>query len=199
MRIGIFGGSFNPPHKMHLKIAEYLLDNDYLDKVIIVPTGSQYKYKNNLISDKHRYEMLKIMVKNDNRITVSDYELKDYVVYTCETLAHFKEEYPNDQIHFICGTDNLSYIDKWKNGLEILTNYKIIVIDRSTNKVDELLEQFKEYKENIVVAPLEMEEVSSTIVRELIQNKEYEKAGELIDKEVMDYIIKENLYESEQN
>lgn len=197
MKIGIFGGSFNPPHKMHLKIAEYLLDNNYLDKVIIVPTGNQYKYKNNLISDKHRYEMLKIMAKNDNRITVSDYELKDHVVYTCETLAHFKEEYPSDQIYFICGTDNLSYIDKWKNGLDILTNYKIIVIDRSTNRVDELLEQFKEYKDNICVAPLEMEEVSSTNVRELIQNKKYDEARELIDGEVMDYILKEKLYESE--
>ncbi len=196
MKIGIFGGSYNPPHKMHLKIAQYLLNNNYLDKIIIVPTGSQYKYKNNLVSDQHRYEMLKIMTKKDKRLVVSDYELKDHVVYTCETLAHFKEEYQGNQIYFICGADNLSYIDKWKNGLEILSNYKIIVIDRSTNRVDELLEQFKEYKDNICVAPLEMEEVSSTTVRELIQNKKYVEARELIDGEVMDYILKEKLYES---
>ena len=51
MRIGIFGGTFNPPHKMHLKIGIDLLYKNYLDKIIYVPTGSKYKYKNNLVSD----------------------------------------------------------------------------------------------------------------------------------------------------
>ena len=49
MKIGIFGGSFNPPHKMHLNIVEELLNEKVLDKVIIVPTGLHYSYKNNLV------------------------------------------------------------------------------------------------------------------------------------------------------
>lgn len=196
MKIGIFGGSYNPPHKMHLKIAEYLLDNGYLDKVIMVPTGSKYKYKHNLISDKDRYEMLNIMIHNDERLLVSDYELKDYVVYTCETLEYFKNKYDKDQIYFICGADNLSYIDKWKNGLDILNNYKIIVIERSTNKVDEILDNLNEYKENIIVAPMEMEDISSTEIRELIQKDNYKELENLIDKDVLDYIKENKLYEN---
>ena len=77
MRIGVFGGSFNPPHKMHLKIGIDLLNKNYLDKIIYVPTGSKYKYKNNLVSDLDRLNMLKLMVSNDERFLVSDYELKD--------------------------------------------------------------------------------------------------------------------------
>ena len=77
MKIGIFGGSFNPPHKMHLNIIEELLNTNILDKIIIVPTGLHYSYKNNLISNEHRYNMLKIMTKHNNKIEVSDFEFKD--------------------------------------------------------------------------------------------------------------------------
>ena len=108
MRIGILGGSFNPPHKMHFKMGLDLINKGYVDKIIYVPTGSKYKYKNNLIADEHRFKMLELMIKNDSRFEVSDYELKDYVVYTCDTLKYFKEMYPNDDIYFVCGADNLS-------------------------------------------------------------------------------------------
>ena len=57
MKIGIFGGSFNPPHKIHQKIANYLVKNNYLDKVIFVPTGSNYE-KPYLASEQDRYNML---------------------------------------------------------------------------------------------------------------------------------------------
>ena len=89
MKIGIFGGCFNPPHKMHKKIAIELIKKHYLDKVIFVPTGSKYKYKNNLLSDNVRFEMLKLMCEDNNALEVSNYELKDQVVYTYETLDYF--------------------------------------------------------------------------------------------------------------
>lgn len=196
MKIGLFGGSFNPPHKMHENIAKELVNKQIVDKVIFVPTGGQYKYKNNLADEQKRYAMLKLITDKDERFDVSDYELKDYVVYTCDTLAYFKKKYPNDEIYFICGTDNLSYIDKWKNGEEILKNYKILVIDRKGNDIDELLEQFKEYKNNIVVAPIEQVDVSSTKIRELILKGNYEELEKYLDKDVALYIKKNKLYEN---
>ena len=57
MKIGIFGGSFNPPHLFHKRIITYLLDNKYLDKVIIVPVGDNYK-KRDLATFVNRYDML---------------------------------------------------------------------------------------------------------------------------------------------
>ncbi len=193
MRIGVFGGSFNPPHKMHLNIGFQLVNKQYVDKVIYVPTGSKYKYKNNLLPDKNRLEMLEILTKNYEYLDVNDYELKDEVVYTCETLAYFKEVYKDDDIYFVCGADNLSYIDKWKNGEEILRGYKILVMKRKGEDIDELLEKFKEYKHNIVVADVEQQDISSTDIRERLKNKE--DVLDVLDKEVYEYIRKNKLYE----
>ena len=193
MRIGILGGSFNPPHKMHFKMGLDLINKDYVDKIIYVPTGSKYKYKNNLIADNHRFKMLELMIKNDFRFEVSDYELKDYVVYTCDTLKYFKEKYPNDEIYFVCGADNLSYVDEWKNGIFLLENYKFLVIKRCTDDIDEILKRFDKYKDNIIVSDVEPDSLSSTEIRNRIKNNE--DILELLDKEVYKYINKNNLYE----
>ena len=193
MKIGVFGGSFKPPHKIQLKIGLELVNKQYVDKVVYVPTGSKYKYKNNLLPDKNRLEMLNILTKNQENLGVYDYELKDKVVYTCETLAYFKELYPNDQIYFICGADNLSYIDKWKNGEEILNNYKIIVMKRKGEDIEKLLKKFEDYQENIVVADVEQQDISSTDIRERLKNKEY--VLDVLDKNVYEYIRKNKLYE----
>ncbi len=193
MRIGILGGSFNPPHKMHFKMGLDLIDKDYVDKIIYVPTGSKYKYKNNLIADEHRFKMLELMIKNDSRFEVSDYELKDYVVYTCDTLKYFKEMYPNDDIYFVCGADNLSYVDEWKNGIFLLENYKFLVIKRYTDDIDEILKRYDKYRDNIIISDVEPDSLSSTEIRNRIKNSE--DILELLDRDVYEYIICNSLYE----
>lgn len=193
MRIGILGGSFNPPHKMHFKMGLDLINKGYVDKIIYVPTGSKYKYKNNLIADEHRFKMLELMIKNDSRFEVSDYELKDYVVYTCDTLKYFKEMYPNDDIYFVCGADNLSYVDEWKNGIFLLENYKFLVIKRYTDDIDEILKRYDKYRDNIIISDVEPDSLSSTEIRNRIKNSE--DILELLDKDVYEYIINNNLYE----
>ena len=192
MKIGIFGGSFNPPHKMHKEIALTLIEKHYVEKVIFVPTGSKYKYKNNLLSDKVRFEMLKLMCRDNNNLEVSNYELKEHVVYTYETLNYFKNKYKDDEIYFICGTDNLSYIDKWKNGLDVLANNKLLVVKRSTDNINDLLVKFKDYKDNIIVTNILENEISSTKIREMIYNNK--RAETYLDKDVSDYITRNKLY-----
>ena len=192
MKLGIFGGSFNPPHNMHTYIANYMINQQYVDKVVFVPTGSKYAYKNNLIEEEHRLNMLEILSNKNENILVSDYELKSEVVYTIDTLRYFKELYPNDEIYFICGLDNFSYIDKWKNGEEILSNYKIIVINRDGNDLDELLVKYNDYKDNIIVSNMEMKDISSTYIRDNI--KEIDKVKEFIDEDVLRYIYERELY-----
>lgn len=193
MKIGIFGGSFNPPHKMHLRIALDLIKKFYLDKVIFVPTGSKYKYKSNLLPDKNRIEMLEIMIKDDERFLVSDFELKDKVVYTYETLKYFKDIYPNDEIYFICGLDNLSYIDKWMNSDELLCNNKFLVIKRSGDNEKDILDRLDDYKENIIITNVSPCDVSSTMIRNKILNNE--DVLDFINEDVFKYIKDNNLYE----
>ena len=191
MRIGIFGGSFNPPHNRHLEIVKHLL-NGYVDKIIFVPTGVNYEYKNNLLSNEHRYNMVKLITNKYDNIEVSDYEMKDFVVYTYQTLNYFKNMYYDDEIYFICGSDNLSYIDKWKNGIFLLNNYKFLVIDRNSNRINEFILHFKEFKDNIILIPMELNDLSSTYIRENVNNKAL--ILEHLDVDVADYIWKNNLY-----
>lgn len=193
MKIGIFGGSFNPPHIMHKKIAEQLIKEKYLDKVIFVPTGMKYEYKNNLISNEDRYHMLKLLIKDNPNLLVSDYEFTEEVTYTYQTLDYFKEKYKEDSIYFICGTDNLSYLDKWKRGDYILANYPLLIIKRNTDNLSFLLDKFKEYKNNIIVTSIEPVDLSSTEIRNLIK-EDNKLIKEYLSEEVLDYIKNNNLY-----
>ena len=135
MKIGIFGGSFNPPHIMHKKLVEELIKEGYIDKVIFVPTGMKYEYKNNLISNEDRFHMIQLLIKDNNSLEVSDYEFTEEVTYTYQTLDYYQNKYKEDKIYFICGTDNLSYIDKWKRGEYILENYPLLIIKRNTDEI----------------------------------------------------------------
>lgn len=184
MRIGVFGGSFNPPHLMHLNIAKDLLRLKYLDKVIFVPTGNKYS-KDDLIDIKYRIEMLKIMTISYDDMIVSDYENQDRVIYTYETLDYFKKKYLGSEIYFILGADNLKQISTWKNSEYILSNYKLLVINRGNDKI--------EVKDNVVVMDILNNDISSTFIRNNIDNNDIIK--KYLDKNVLEYIRKEKLYE----
>lgn len=192
MKIGIFGGSFNPPHKMHIKIALYLIENKYLDKVIFVPQGTNYEYKKNLESNEDRYNMLSIVTNKYSNLSVSEYELSNEISYTYKTLDYFKNKYSNDTIYFICGADNLDYIDTWKNGKYILNNYNILAINRGEYNTQKILNNYSKYNAKIIVCNLESINISSTNIREKINNNEDIK--DLIDINVLNYIKENNLY-----
>lgn len=191
MRIGIFGGSFNPPHKMHESIAQQLINKNIIDKVIFVPTSNFYP-KAGLISDEDRFNMLKLMTKDNNNYDLSDYEF-GRLTYTFQTLEYFQKTYPEDQIYFICGSDNLEQIDTWREWEKILGDYKLVVIPRK-HDMKALLNKYEKYSGNIIVANLENNYLSSTIVREYLKEKDYEKVKEYINENVLNYIIENDLY-----
>lgn len=191
MRIGIFGGSFNPPHKMHESIAEQLINKNILDKVIFVPTSNFYP-KAGLISDEARFDMLNLMIKNKKEYDVSKYEF-GRLTYTYQTLEYFQEENKDDEIYFICGSDNLEYIDTWREYEKILGNYKLIVIPRQ-HDMESLLNKYHEYKNNIIVTELDNNYLSSTLVRQYLKEEKYDEVKEYINEDVLNYIIQNNLY-----
>lgn len=193
MKIGIFGGSFNPPHKMHLNIVEELLNEKILDKVIIVPTGLHYSYKNNLASNEHRYNMLKLMTKHNDKIEISDFEFKAEEIHSFDTLEYYKNIYKNDTIYFVCGLDNISYVDKWYKGEYLLNNYKFLVITRDTNNLDEILLKYEKYKDNIIITNIKSNNISSSYIRDELKEKNY-NLNDYLDQKVIDYIKENNLY-----
>lgn len=193
MKIGIFGGSFNPPHNMHKNIAKELIEKGYLDKVIFVPTGMKYEYKNNLLNDKIRVKMLSLMIKDEKNMKISKYELKNKTVYTYETLNYFKKKYKNDEIYFICGTDNLTYMDTWAKGIDILENYKILVIKRDTDDINGIIKKLKKYQKNIIITDIIPNNISSTKIRNMIKD-ENKNINDYLDLNVLNYIKRKKIY-----
>lgn len=186
MKIGIFGGSFNPPHNMHKNIALNLIKNKYLDNVIYVPTGNKYK-KEGLINQSDRYNMIKLMIEGYDNLDVSNYEFNK-LTYTFETLDYFKNSYKNDDIYFICGSDNLKEITTWKNYDYILKNYKIIVIRRNNDDLNKITKDLFIYSKNIIYITNIENSVSSTLIRENLNKNNNAYLLQNMDAKVIEYI-----------
>lgn len=192
MKIGIFGGCFNPPHKMHKNIPLELINNGYLDKVIYVPTGDSYN-KKDLTSFETRYNMVRLMISGNDNLLVSDIGNKNYE-YTYQVLDYFKGIYKQDDIYFICGSDNLNEFDTWKNYEYILGNYKLLIIKRNSDNIDEILKKYNKYKKNIVISNIKEKYLSSTIIRNNIKNNKKEISKKELDDSVYKYIENKKLY-----
>lgn len=192
MKIGIFGGSFNPPHNMHKNIGLELIKNNYVDKVIYVPTGNYYP-KEGLVMGEKRLEMLKIMLADYNNMEVDDYEVKNRLVYTYQTLNYFKDKFYGADLYFICGTDNLKELSTWKNYQYIIDNFKFIIIRRNGDKVEEILDRYGFDRDKFIVANIEEDYISSTDVRNNIRCR-VKKLTRQMDNNVLKYIEKEGLY-----
>lgn len=187
MKIGIYVGSFNPPHLGHIKIVNHLVDN-YFDKVIIVPTGN-YWDKQDLINVKDRINMLKLF---ENENIMIDNKNND-VQYTYQILDILSREYKEDELYLILGADNLINLDKWKNYDRIL-KYNLIVLNRTNIDVLKYLNYLNKRTNYIVVDDLPNIDISSTMIRKKLKEKDYDNILNLIDKKVFEYIEKNNLY-----
>ena len=131
-RIGLFGGTFDPPHKAHTELAKKVLADFCLDKVIFLPAGNPpHKQENHKTDKLHRFNMVKIAVDGHDDFFVSDYDLNNEKPnYSYITIEYFKKIYPNDEIFFIIGADSLRDFPFWKNYKELLTLCKFIVVPR---------------------------------------------------------------------
>ena len=106
-RYGFFGGSFNPVTNAHIQLANLVANTYNLDKVVLVPMGDNYN-KQDLISEKYRYEMLKLAIKNHKKIEVSDIELNlPYALTMLEAFQKIEKTYTEVKPYFIIGADNL--------------------------------------------------------------------------------------------
>ncbi len=177
---------------MHKNIAISLVEKGYLDKVIFVPTGNDYQ-KQELIDVEKRYEMLKLLIKDIPYLRVSRFETEGGKV-TYQTLEHFKNKYPTDDIYFVCGSDNLEELNTWDEYERILKKFKILVINRNQDKIDEIIEKYKKYQNHIVVGNIEESRISSTIVRKWIKSRDYDSLRKQLDDSILEYIEQNRLY-----
>ena len=188
MRLGIYVGSFDPVHKAHIHVVNHLIDNDYVDKVIIVPSVG-YWDKTNLIELEKRIEMLKFY--ENNNIIINN--TLNTLSYTYEVLRELKNIYKDDLLYLIIGADNVEKFYLWKNVDEILEN-KILVLPRNDIDPTEYISKYSKKDNFIRVKDFEPLYISSTEIRKKIKNNDLSNINNYLDEEVLDYIIKNNLY-----
>ncbi|MBR6767914.1 MAG: nicotinate (nicotinamide) nucleotide adenylyltransferase [Clostridia bacterium] len=194
-RIGIYGGSFSPPHHGHLSAAKQFIEELSLDELLIMPSHiSPHKVTDPTLTSRHRYEMAKIAFKDLPRVTVSDYEIqKGDVSYTASTLSHFAKE---GELYFLCGTDMFLTLSRWYRPDIIFKNATIVLASRENGKESEILTAKKAYEKDfgarIIILNNEVLEISSTEVRQAL--KQEKDVSRYLSHDVEVYIREHNLY-----
>jgi len=193
-KIGVLGGTFNPPHFGHLIIAKKAVKILDLKRLLLMVAGKPSLKTKDLAPIKDRLIMTKILAKYDPKFEVSKIEIarakKGKKSYTIETIKELKKRYPRHEIYWIIGEDSLKEIleGKWKGGLKIFNQARFVIITRPGYKI----EISKKIREKIKIVKLKIP-ISSTEIRKRIKdNKDIKK---LVPPKIFNYIRKRKLYE----
>ena len=195
--IVVFGGSFNPPHNSHFSIAEQVLNQyEEVEKVVFIPVNKKYE-KDGLEENKHRYNMLKLVIEKNSNFVLSDIDMNgERSLYTIETLQEIQKQFPNKEIWFLIGSDNLKELHTWKKAEELLFKYKVIVMERNQDKIEDIINQnelLKMYKENINKLDEKIKSnISSSYIRSQIEKQK--SVRYILPEKICKYINKNKLY-----
>ncbi|MGN0544181.1 MAG: nicotinate-nucleotide adenylyltransferase [Acutalibacteraceae bacterium] len=195
MRLGIFGGTFNPPHMGHLGLVTAIADKMKLDRVLIIPASvPPHKHISNLAGSRDRLEMCRLAFGGDGRFFVSDTELKrSGKSYTYDTLCELREEYPDAELFLIVGSDMLATFDEWYRYHDILMMSTLCAASRKHGYVPQLEGRFTDEEiAKIEFIEISVLEVSSTLIRRKLSERE--NTHGLLSDSVREYIDKKGLY-----
>ncbi|HPD19607.1 MAG TPA: nicotinate-nucleotide adenylyltransferase, partial [Candidatus Goldiibacteriota bacterium] len=174
-KIGMFGGTFNPPHVGHLLIGRNVMKEFNLNKIIFIPAYiPPHKQTNSVIDAKHRLKMVELMIENEPGFLVSDFEIKKQEVsYTIDTMRYFISEFPDKEFYFIVGSDNFYYIETWKDYKNLLNIMNFIIYLRRNFTKEKILEKYKGIiNDRIFWSKSDYIDVSSSEIRTRIKNGE---------------------------
>jgi nicotinate-nucleotide adenylyltransferase len=168
MRIGVFGGTFDPPHIGHLLLAADARDALHLDRLIFVPAGTQpFKaHEPPVASGQDRLEMLRLAVADDANYMVDDAEIsRAGLSYTVDTLEHLSERHKGAELFLLLGEDALAGFPNWRNPQRILELATLAVMKRA-GAPDEAT---KKVEKRVVTVSARRVDVSSTEIRERLR------------------------------
>jgi nicotinate-nucleotide adenylyltransferase len=116
LRIGLLGGTFDPPHAGHLILGQLALEQLHLDRVLFIPAGDPWRKSNRVVSEaRHRLAMTRIAVGDNQAFVVDDCEVtREGATYTVDTLRLLREQHPGDELVLILGEDALADVPNWK-------------------------------------------------------------------------------------
>ena len=167
MKVGIYGGSFNPIHNGHIALAEAFLRQAELDEVwFMVSPQNPLKANARLLDDKIRFKMVQKVLKHKRNLSACDYEFHlPKPSYTWDTLQRLSNDFPQHQFTLLIGSDNWTAFDRWYHHEEILQNYKIVIYPRLGDEIGK-----NELPDSVSLLNAEFINISSTEIRERIAN-----------------------------
>ena len=194
MRLGIFGGTFDPPHLGHTRLALFTLGEKNLDKIIFVPAfHAPYPDKSASTSFDHRFRMTELAVRKQLRFEISSVEgERGGNSYTIDTIRHFKKKYrlSSEEIFLIVGADSFKRFDEWKDPKALLMECSVCVLKRIGAEIDQGDIAKVELLDN------ELIETSSSDLRERMGSGT--DMTKYLDDKVIGYIRRNRLYGSGQ-
>lgn len=166
MRIGIFGGSFNPIHNGHVILGETMLHEMKLDEVwYMVSPHNPLKQAADLLDENERLHLVELALEGHEGLKACNFEFQlKRPSYTWDTLQALHLQYPQHEFSLIIGGDNWEVFDKWAHHEEILQKYKIAVFPREGSDIDEAL-----LPENVHLIHVPLVNVTSTQLRQMLR------------------------------
>ena len=141
MKIGIFGGTFNPIHYGHLRSAEEIRTMFGLEKIFFIPSGNPPLKRKDLAEAKHRYKMVRLAVRGNPYFEVLDIEcVRPGKSYTVNTLELMLKKYADVDFYFVLGIDAFLDIPSWREPEKIMSLTNFIVLSRPGNNFEDLLD-----------------------------------------------------------
>ena len=187
MKVGIYGGSFNPVHIAHRAMVESLLESKVVDEVWLVPC-KDHAFKNGLVNAGHRVEMLKRAFKDKHNVKIDFTEIETKgKSYSANTMRHLKDKHSHD-FYFVLGTDAVNEIESWHDYNYLKNNVNFLLVSRPG-----YVYESRNINLETILNPLH--DVSSTEIRERVKNNESIKG--LVCEGVEKYIHEQKLYQKE--
>ncbi|MFN0159024.1 MAG: nicotinate-nucleotide adenylyltransferase [Bacteroidota bacterium] len=195
MRIGIFGGSFNPPHMGHLIVAEQAREKMGLGKVLFIPAATPpHKQNLDIVEAHHRMEMMECAVHGNRYFEASDIELqRGGLSFTVDTVAALTQLYPEDSLVLLIGADNLLEFNTWREPERILELVDVVALSRPGFRMDGIDTGFRS---SVSLCEVPLIDLASSEIRRRV--KEGKSIRYMVPVAVESYIVNQGLYLSNQ-
>ena len=192
MKIGIFGGSFDPIHTGHAIIAHHIISSGLVDQLwmMVSPVNPLKASNERHVTDADRLRMVEMVTRTLDGAETSAFEFNmPRPSYTIDTLNALQEKFPDKEFYMVIGADNWAVFNRWRNSEEILSKYHILIYPRLGYEV--VIPD--EWQDRVTLVNAPIIELSSTQIRErLAQGK---SARYYVPDDVLNYIERNNLYQ----
>ena len=191
-KILLFGGTFNPIHNGHLKIAQEAVEELGFDEAIFIPSATP-PHKKDVLCLAHRLKMIELAIEDVDYFKISDLAaFEEGPSYTIYTVRYFQRVLRgNAEIYWLIGADTIKELKTWYKISELLKECKFVVANRDPHKS---YNEEKLYESSLVYLSNSILDISSTRIRERIHNEDKYAAKFLIPEKVERYIYDNELY-----